>query len=272
MRKILIVFISLLTNMEAISQCALSSGNYEFAIKHDAHAIHIYARNTAAKIRSSANDVAANSAFNGLVFGVKWSIHSAISLLPVVTQAPFQITPSGMVLTKDNHQFQSYGDIAERRPSISAEWMKGQWNLMAIIPYEGELVAGDQFELAECGFHETTDPFFERANTQGQIAEFAPKIVPYDVSDNKGSIVNTVIVYPNPANGNLFVEISASKSTHIKIKLFDLSGKLIKVVETDLLEGRSKTIIDVSDLAKGIYLLKVSDGKTIDFKQKFRKD
>jgi Secretion system C-terminal sorting domain/Pregnancy-associated plasma protein-A len=70
-------------------------------------------------------------------------------------------------------------------------------------------------------------------------------------------------IYPNPSNDTVFVEVPEENEvikneTIIDAELFDLTGKSIsKVVITN-----NKVRIDVSNLPKGVYLLKInSDGK-----------
>jgi hypothetical protein len=102
--------IILLSFTELNAQCPRSTGNYEFSITNDAKTITIKARNTTATIRSSYVNPAINGNFVGLVFGIKWSAKSDISLYKNNSVAPFDIVPSGGIMQKDGFSFQSYGD------------------------------------------------------------------------------------------------------------------------------------------------------------------
>jgi len=62
----------------------------------------------------------------------------------------------------------------------------------------------------------------------------------------------SAFVFPNPSND--FVNISATKKI-TRIEIVDAQGRLIKSTN----ENSSEVKIDVSDLAKGIYFLKVLD-------------
>lgn len=66
--------------------------------------------------------------------------------------------------------------------------------------------------------------------------------------------VNTFAMYPNPSNG--IVNISATETVNIDI--IDVTGKTVHQVKS--LENNS--IIDLSSLPKGVYLVKVSGEKT----------
>ena len=64
---------------------------------------------------------------------------------------------------------------------------------------------------------------------------------------------NKLMVYPNPNNTG-----TLNFSTTISLEIFDYTGKLIKT-------GAMVNEINVSDMVKGIYLLKTSDGETKKF-------
>jgi len=73
--------------------------------------------------------------------------------------------------------------------------------------------------------------------------------------NEENSIENIVSVYPNPANNNITIE-SLQKST---IEILNIQGQTI--LQQKIQQG--KTDIDISSLAKGIYILRVtSNDKT----------
>ena len=65
-----------------------------------------------------------------------------------------------------------------------------------------------------------------------------------------------MIIYPNPAKNNLTIE-SQQKST---IEIFNIQGQTI--LQQSLQQG--KTDIDISRLAIGIYILKLSNNEKIE--------
>jgi len=271
MKKILVVALGMIGSLNVFSQCSNTTGNYEFSITNDSKMITIKARNTQGTIRSTYVNPAINGNFVGLVFGVKWSAKSDIILMQNKSVAPFDIVPSGRIEQKNNFSFQSYGDEAKELPLLSKEWMAGDWNTIAVIPYSGHLVNGDKFELVECGFDLTTNPYFAQMDKDGNYGQFAPNLVRSMDASTTPTVANAVIVYPNPTVSDLYVDVSSSIATRATFKVMDMTGKTVKVIESDLIEGLNKITVNVGELANGMYMIKVADGKALNYSQTFNK-
>jgi hypothetical protein len=271
MKKMIIASLGILGSLNAFSQCPNTTGNYEFSISNDAKSITIKARNTTGTIRSSYVNPAINGNFVGLVFGIKWSSKSDVVLYTNSSVAPFDIAPSAGILEKGDFHFQSYGDEAKELPMLSKEFMNGDWHTIATIPYSGNLVNGDKFELVECGFDETTNPYFAQMDKMGNYGQFAPNLVRNSSAGANEATANAVIVYPNPTLGDLYVDVSSSVTTRATFKVMDMTGKVVKVIQSDLVEGLNKITVNVAELANGMYMLKVADGKALNYAQTFNK-
>ncbi|MBK7761994.1 MAG: T9SS type A sorting domain-containing protein [Bacteroidetes bacterium] len=271
MKKIIIATMGLLSSFTGFSQCPNTTGNYEYSISNDAKTITIKARNTTGTIRSSYVNPAINGNFVGLVFGIKWSAKSDVVLYTNSSVAPFDIIPSGGILQKENFSFQSYGDEAKTLPMLSKEFMNGDWHVIATIPYTGTLANGDKFELTECGFDETTNPYFAQMDKLGNYGQFAPNLVRSTSDGANLAAANAVIVYPNPTLGDLYVDVSSSTVTRATFKVMDMTGKTVKTIQSDLVEGLNKITVNVAELANGMYMLKVVDGKALNYAQTFNK-
>lgn len=78
------------------------------------------------------------------------------------------------------------------------------------------------------------------------------------------SIAN--VVFPNPTNGIINVELNIENEEFITIQLFDLAGRLIQTLKESeqLNSGRQTLQFDLSDLQKNTYLLRISDEKTVE--------
>ena len=68
----------------------------------------------------------------------------------------------------------------------------------------------------------------------------------------------SAIIYPNPATNNLTVDLGGFNGVNTTVKLYDSTSKLV------FEKGASSTlVIDVSDVAKGMYALELSTDKHI---------
>jgi hypothetical protein len=73
------------------------------------------------------------------------------------------------------------------------------------------------------------------------------------------SLNSNFSIYPNPANNNLNVMLSNGKSENITVKIINNIGQIVKTINL----GNSTDInqqIDLSDLSKGIYVVKTTIG------------
>jgi Secretion system C-terminal sorting domain len=80
--------------------------------------------------------------------------------------------------------------------------------------------------------------------------------VPVFSSDEFEKIINSIKIYPNPANNILNIESSENDSIS-QIKLFDINGREI------LKQNSSSKILDLSTIEKGIYFIEIKTDKGI---------
>lgn len=75
------------------------------------------------------------------------------------------------------------------------------------------------------------------------------------VKDAKAQLLQN---YPNPAKGNTTIKFSTSSSSDVKLKLYTIDGKLVRVLlDRDMLSGDHSVEINVSSLANGVYYYKL---------------
>ncbi len=74
-------------------------------------------------------------------------------------------------------------------------------------------------------------------------------------------------VYPNPVSDNIYININSSSESRVYVNLYRIDGKLIKNTLIDVKEANTLIRIPVSDIKKGLYILKVQ-GKQINFTTK----
>jgi hypothetical protein len=79
---------------------------------------------------------------------------------------------------------------------------------------------------------------------------------------------NDLKIYPNPANDKIVVEVSyQNPSVNNKLSIFDIHGQLLMQKQIDKL----KTEIDISELARGIYFLRIENRSEL-YVRKFIKE
>lgn len=80
-------------------------------------------------------------------------------------------------------------------------------------------------------------------------------VVISSIEDIQAAGFSTISVYPNPTNGLFNVSASLVNASSTSMEIIDITGKVIS--KTDLGTGTSiETLIDVSNIAKGIYTLR----------------
>jgi len=72
--------------------------------------------------------------------------------------------------------------------------------------------------------------------------------------------IEKILLYPNPASEKIKIQIETIQPETLQITLYDIVGRALK---TFTLEAAQQTIqtMDVSNLAKGIYMLQVVTSK-----------
>jgi ligand-binding sensor domain-containing protein len=75
-----------------------------------------------------------------------------------------------------------------------------------------------------------------------------------NISEN----ANALSIYPNPASENIIIRY-VSTSKNVVVKMYDVTGQLVRST-TNIVSGENT--VNISALAKGLYLLSVQDGTT----------
>ena len=81
----------------------------------------------------------------------------------------------------------------------------------------------------------------------------------HDVAYNSDNIA----VYPNPCNDLLNVELLFAESNAVNIELLDLTGKTVAFPSNSQAISPNQYTLDVADLSKGVYILKVTNVKKV---------
>ena len=93
-------------------------------------------------------------------------------------------------------------------------------------------------------------------NRRGGLAFYTTDI-PVDVVSSTSIPQNAGIkVFPNPASDQILVQSTIANSSEQVVQLYDLSGKLLRAYQS----ADTQLVLEVADLPKGIYLVKVVIG------------
>lgn len=82
-----------------------------------------------------------------------------------------------------------------------------------------------------------------------------------DVSIAESVLSRGLRLYPNPVEDVLTIELTLDGTKDINVRLMDMSGKQVISSTTAKQNKEVKTTIDLSDLAKGVYMIEVTDGE-----------
>jgi hypothetical protein len=70
---------------------------------------------------------------------------------------------------------------------------------------------------------------------------------------------NSIVVFPNPTQGNFTVEISSTEMfTNAQLQITDLTGKIIHQRSTNILEGKNQFTFEDLDLQLGTYIINLN--------------
>ena len=80
---------------------------------------------------------------------------------------------------------------------------------------------------------------------------------PGDVEQAVSTLDYAVTVYPNPTRENLSIELAAQQTQVTVVKLYDLSGRLVQQMQTQIEAGIQTITMNISELSSGLYTVQV---------------
>ena len=73
------------------------------------------------------------------------------------------------------------------------------------------------------------------------------------------SITSAVSIYPNPANDNFTLELTASEISEMSMTIYNMNGTIVRAKNVQLSEGNNVINEDISSLASGIYFVRFNN-------------
>jgi hypothetical protein len=88
------------------------------------------------------------------------------------------------------------------------------------------------------------------------------------VGTSNGSVIN---VYPNPAKDNVTVEYASNSNASLSLQVIDMSGRIIKQIQTKVTSGNNAILISLDGVSAGMYQLQLIENNRLSYVQKIVK-
>jgi SdrD B-like domain/Secretion system C-terminal sorting domain len=82
----------------------------------------------------------------------------------------------------------------------------------------------------------------------------------------------TAVIYPNPTVNNVEIDFYATSADAATVRVFDMNGKLVRTINAATTTGANTIQVEMSDLAAGIYTIKLNNGSESTYTQTVRKN
>ena len=89
------------------------------------------------------------------------------------------------------------------------------------------------------------------------------KQVDITLSANEIKEVSEFVVYPNPANDQMTIQLNSSDNFDAEYRLIQADGKITKIMNNPIIQGSNVTNISVSELPAGYFILQVVSDKGV---------
>lgn len=170
---------------------------------------------------------------------------SALSTSPVgVDKARLNFTPAANAWQTEIRWREQGGSwqLVTKDPAKDTHWLSG---LSAATTYEWQI-------RTKCRPDNTS-------NTTGSaIQQFTTAPSSKQLETSSTLVVEpTMMLFPNPATNKLSIYVAhPAASGDVEVRLFDATGKMVRAQRSTLMQGETTIQLDVSDLPRGIYLVR----------------
>jgi hypothetical protein len=202
-------------------------------------------------------DASFNGVFSSMVFTLRWDAAAGNSLGDVLQNVPqiqyCTVSKSGPEQVDGPYRYQifvGFGTIP--MTSLSTFWQADQEVVLCRIPITGPpglvAIVDDNWSAANNGNYyvslngeDRTGIIYSITTTQGV--------------EEAGS--NGLAVFPNPAQGSVFVTLSDAEKGPARFELIDASGRIISVRSASGGSGAGTQVLDLGGVPNGVYQLVV---------------
>jgi len=128
-----------------------------------------------------------------------------------------------------------------------------------------EEIADISLKIGETKTYELKSRYLTKSNSEFYMCIKGSAISPYldiDESNNTVCIENNTSspilkLYPNPTDKRITLIYKALQNQDTDVEIIDLSGKIIKKINTSITTGVHKYYFNISNLAKGKYKIRI---------------
>jgi len=144
------------------------------------------------------------------------------------------------------------------------------WKYINPINNSGIMTQGTtptQNSVFRCIFYtETFSGFTDKTFSLGETIESTNTITENcNPSSGIEKVIKNILIYPNPANDVINIQVNEFNSENIIIELCDITGKLVQ--KSSINEGNTKTYLDTRTLNSGVYIVKIISGNLLTTKK-----
>jgi len=112
-----------------------------------------------------------------------------------------------------------------------------------------------------------------RSNRSAPPFDTSKVTTPIDTTDTTISVINLnalnnqILLYPNPANDLIFVQLLESTPSNFNIEILDLNGRVLKQISISTENSKSLFSFNLENISNGIYILKYGNKGFVARKQ-----
>jgi Secretion system C-terminal sorting domain len=291
MKKVIILLASLCIGAaSSFAQCSNVLNDFELKLTQNSnHTLQVQIRHHQNGVQGAeSQSPEAKLSLFGLVFAIAYPQNANVEFTNCISETkPFHIAID-RTMNIDNSlnknatdQFQTFVHDQDIATPYGFNWVNDQWYTIALISYTGNLAEGEFFSLLNCDYglanpnsyrgNSHTDPWFSMLDlSTNQHFQYSPKMI----SELPSSIENiqSYKIYPNPTVDEYNINITANTNSQVIISLSDVKGQLVQSQIEKVQKGNTTCKMNVSTVSAGNYLMKITDGKSINYIQKVQKN
>lgn len=165
------------------------------------------------------------------------------------------ITPSnflGCPIIVTNIDTVLYGNTYRKEFSFNMPWVKWVEGIGSIGIGQSGLLFYNGDILAKSPWQVSTLICFKQNDTIVYFNSNYPDCMPVNISQKMIEKIN-VLLFPNPANDKLYVELKENNNYDFSIIIYNLLGQIVKLEKLNQIENE----LNISNLTKGIYNVRI---------------